>query len=93
MAIAEVAVGTTPTVLFPITTRDRHQIVLDNQGDETVYIGDEATVTISNGVALEPGEKAILDFTSVPAKTSNSLAMWGIVEISGASVRVWTVYR
>ncbi len=93
MAIEEVVVDTTATVLFEASTLDRQQIVVDNQGDVTLYMGDIAGVTVDNGVALEAGEKAILDFTSVPAKTSNQLAMWGIVEAGSASVRIWTVYR
>ena len=91
MAISEITVAATATVLFAISTDDRAWIVLDNQGSQTVFIGDAATVTTSNGIALDAGDKVTLDFAEVKAKTSNNLAMWGIVASSTASVRVWEV--
>ena len=93
MAVSAVTVTTSATAIFSTSTDDRAQIIIDNVSDYTVYLGDVSTVTSDTGIALDAGDKMILDFTDQHAKTTNALAMWGITENNNADVRVWELDR
>jgi hypothetical protein len=87
LMIYKVDVGTSVTTIVGASNSDRVQIVVDNQGGATVYLGDVNTVTTNTGITLPNGEKVIFNFPH--ASSSRKFELYGIVASGTNSVRVW----
>jgi hypothetical protein len=92
MSVTAKSVSTTATLLFSVRVDERPTVIVDNQGDYTVFIGDEATVTASSGVALEPEDVMQWDFSDATHLRSVTFAVYGITSSGTCSVRVMVSY-
>lgn len=76
-----VTVGAVAQSLTPAPLEYRRALVIHNNGNGTLYIGDE-NVTAANGLPLEAGEKIAFDIQGTPG-----VAIYG-VSASSSDVRI-----
>ena len=91
MSTAAVSVGTSATALVAenLTTPRRIGLIIDNQGTQTVELGDSSGLTFGAGITLRAGDKMIFDFDGgVNQPFFFNGGMWGIVTSGTADVRV-----
>ena len=64
MAYANVSVGTSATqiVAKSVSSPPRIGLLIKNNSSVVVYLGEDSSVTTSNGYPLQPGDQFILDF-------------------------------
>ena len=89
MSVAAVSVGNTATLIIA-ENFNRIRVIIDNQGSQVVYLGDDDTVTTSNGITLAADDKLIMTFgggVNFPFFFRGDI--YGIVASGTADVRVW----
>ncbi len=94
MAVSSVSVTSSATqiVAEKKTTPHRTRIIIDNQSSETLYLGEDNTVTTSTGITLASGEKREFGPNVVEPRFIYRGAIWGIVKTGPADIRVWEMF-
>ena len=83
--MSNVSVGTSATRIVQSNER-RQSLLIENNSNLTLYIGEDSSVTTSNGIAILP------DGILTESNDGTKLYMgdyWGIVETSTADIRYW----
>ena len=88
-APAAVTVATTATAIVSANTADRQALRLYNNSSQTIYIGEDATVTTANGYPLKAGDEWLLDTTAYEFRSG----LYGIVAGGTANLRVWDITK
>lgn len=67
--------------------------MLRNFGSATVYLGEDSSVTSSNGYPLEAGDEMILDFDGAIAPFYYRDAVHGITDGPSVDLRYWEMVQ
>ena len=82
--MANVTVGNTATLIVAANTA-RLSLIIENNGSVPVYIGQDASVSVSNGIVLKPNGNLTEDSGGARMYQGD---IYGITA-SSADVRVW----
>ncbi len=95
MAYANVSVGTSATqiVAKSVSSPPRIGLLIKNNSSIVVYLGEDSSVTTSNGYPLQPGDQLILDFDGSIAPFFYRDAVYGRVASGTADVRYWQMVQ
>lgn len=85
MSYGAVTVTTSATEVVPSNAK-RHSLIIANNGDSTIYLGPDSSVTVDNGIPLHSGTLWEVD--------SGGTKLWmgpffGIVSTGTQEARYW----
>lgn len=80
-----VSVGTTPTLIVPANAQ-RLSLIVVNTSSGTVYLGQDTTVTTSNGIPMLQNQNLTEDSGGTKMYCG---PIYGIVASSTSDVRAW----
>ena len=91
MAYGNISVATSATVIVAksVSSPPRIALLIKNNSSVVVYLGEDSSVTTSNGYPLQPGDQLILDFDGSIATFFYRDAVYGRVASGTADVRYW----
>ena len=91
MAYGNISVATSATVIVAksVSSPPRIALLIKNNSSVVVYLGEDSSVTTSNGYPLQPGDQLMLDFAGSIAPFFYRDAVYGRVASGTADVRYW----
>jgi len=83
------SVGTTASELVSNSNNSRRigLLIKNNDSTNTVYIGDDSSVTTSNGYPIGPGETFVMKFDGAIANFFYRGSIWIVAGTTGVDVR------
>lgn len=92
MAATNISVTTSATEIVSKSrsaNTPRIGLLIRNLSSQTLYLGEDATVTTGNGYPLDAGDEIIFDFDGGKNQYFYRGAVHGIVASDTADIRVW----